>query len=41
MALEKSSLRTKGLLVMDALFIALMLAFFGLTWGFVRLCEKV
>jgi hypothetical protein len=26
---------------MDAVFIALPLAFFLLTWGFVRLCQRV
>jgi len=26
---------------MDLLYLGLLVAFFGLTWGFVRLCEKV
>jgi hypothetical protein len=27
--------------IMDAVFIGISVAFFVLTWGFVRLCEKV
>jgi hypothetical protein len=27
--------------IMDAVFIAISVAFFALTWGFVVLCEKV
>ena len=27
--------------LMDVLYVGLSLAFFGLTWAFVRLCERV
>jgi hypothetical protein len=34
-------LQTKGDVPMDAVFIVLILALFALSWGFIKLCEKI